>query len=55
MCSGSEFQIVGATKENERLPLADFMLGIIIIIKLLLSFSRVITKVLGYFTQKEKF
>ena len=27
MCSGSEFQIVGAAKENERLPLADFMLG----------------------------
>ena len=28
---------------------------IIIIIKLLLSYSRAITKVLGYFTQKEKF
>ena len=29
MCSGSEFQsqIIGAAKENERLPLADFMLG----------------------------
>ena len=27
MRSGSEFQIIGATKENEHLPLADFMLG----------------------------
>ena len=27
MCTGSEFQITGAAKENERLPLADFMLG----------------------------
>ena len=27
MCSGSDFEIIGAAKENERLPLADFMLG----------------------------
>ena len=26
MCSGNEFQIIGAAKENELLPLADFML-----------------------------
>ena len=27
MCSGSEFQIIETAKENERLSLADFMLG----------------------------
>ena len=27
MCFGSEFQIIGAAIENERHPLADFMLG----------------------------
>ena len=27
MCSGRLFQITGAAKQNERLPLADFMLG----------------------------
>jgi hypothetical protein len=28
MLSGREFQIAGPAKEKERLPLADFMLGI---------------------------
>ena len=27
MCSGSEYQIIGAAKENESLPLTDFMFG----------------------------